>query len=39
MDKSQIDSSKKRSITTMMAQEIQWKLKSKQDFIQYLDKQ
>ena len=39
MEKTQIESSKKRSLTTMMASELQWKLKSKQDFLQYMDKQ
>ena len=39
MQSSQIDSSKKRSLTMMMAKELEWKLKSKADFVQYLDKQ
>ena len=39
MQNSQIDSSKKRNLKMMMAKEIEWKLKSKADFLQYLDKQ
>ena len=39
MQSSQIDSSKKRSLNMMMAKELEWKLKSKADFVQYLDKQ
>ena len=31
--------SKKRSLTTMHAQEIAYKLKSKQDFIKFMDQQ
>ena len=38
MENTQIDSSKKRSIVQMQAQEIAWKLKSKADFVQYMDK-
>ena len=34
----QIDS-KKRSMEQVLASELSWKLKSKQDFYQYLDKQ
>jgi hypothetical protein len=39
MDKFDPDASKKRSLKMMMASELEWKLKSKLDFIQYLDKQ
>ena len=38
MESTQIQESKKRTIGFMQAQELQWKLKSKADFIQYLDK-
>ena len=38
MEGNQISSSKKRSIVEMQAQEIAWKLKSKADFVQYMDK-
>ena len=38
MDSSQIQESKKRTLTYIQAQELQWKLKSKHDFFQYLDK-
>ena len=38
MESSQIQDSKKRTIGFMQAQELQWKLKSKADFVQYLDK-
>ena len=38
MESNQIQESKKRTIGFMQGQELQWKLKSKADFIQYLDK-
>ena len=38
MDQSQITESKKRSLTYIQAQEIAYKLKSKADLIQYMDK-
>ena len=38
MESQQIKESKKRSIQYLQAQEIAWRLKSKADFIQYLDK-
>ena len=38
MESSQIQESKKRTLGFMQAQELQWKLKSKADFLQYLDK-
>ena len=38
MENQQIDSSKKRTLGVMQANELDWKLKSKADFIQYLDK-
>ena len=34
----QIDSSKKRSLSFMRSQELEWKLQSKADFYQYMDK-
>ena len=34
----QIDSSKKRTLGFMRSQELEWKLQSKADFYQYLDK-
>ena len=37
MDPDQITETKKRSIGYMQAQELQWKLKSKQDLLTYLD--
>ena len=37
MDPNQIAETKKRSIGYMQAQELQWKLKSKQDLLTYLD--
>ena len=38
MESTQIQESKKRSINYMQAVELQGKLKSKADFVQYLDK-
>ena len=38
MDASDSIKSKKRNIGYMMASELAWKLKSKEDFIIYLDK-
>lgn len=38
MDSNQVIQGKKRSLGFMMAQELSWKLKSKEDFIIYLDK-
>ena len=38
MESTQIQESKKRSINYMQAVELQAKLKSKADFVQYLDK-
>ena len=38
MESEQIVESKKRTLGFMQAQELQWKLKSKADFVQYLDK-
>ena len=38
MESNPATESKKRSLTTMHAQEIAYKLKSKQDFLDYLDK-
>ena len=37
MESNPATESKKRSLTTMHSQEIAWKLKSKADFIKYLD--
>jgi len=39
MDSEQITESKKRSMEQVLASELSWKLKSKEDFIVYLDKQ
>ena len=38
MDSNPSTQSKKRSLGYINAQELSWKLKSKEDFIQYLDK-
>ena len=38
MDSSSTIKTKKRTVQYMMAQELSWKLKSKEDFIVYLDK-
>ena len=38
MQSQQITDSKKRNLTMMMAKELDWKLKSKANFVQYLDK-
>ena len=38
MDSNELAKSKKRSLGYVMAQELAWKLKSKEDFIVYLDK-
>ena len=38
MESSQIEASKKRSLTMVQAQELMWKIKSKADFLDYLDK-
>ena len=37
MEQQQITETKKRTMGFMLAAELQWKLKSKQDFIVYLD--
>ena len=39
MESHQITESKKRSLTTMHAQELAWKFKSKLDFLNYMDQQ
>ena len=38
MESQQITDTKKRTLGHMHAQELQWKLQSKADFIAYLDK-
>ena len=38
MESQQITDTKKRTLGLMHAQELQWKLQSKADFINYLDK-
>ena len=38
MESNQILESKKRSLGFIQANELNWKLKSKADFVQYLDK-
>ena len=38
MEPNQIKESKKRSMQYLQAQELAWRLKSKADFLQYLDK-
>ena len=37
MEQQQITETKKRTMGYMLATELQWKLKSKQDFVVYLD--
>ena len=39
MESNPATESKKRSLTTMHAQELSYKLKSKQDFIMFMDQQ